>query len=264
MIDPLIVFVHTPRTAGTSLWFALMDALPDVRNRGRKWPQVKIAAVGHRMKERDAPRGFGLVGSALEDYLEAIRGNPFLKVCGGHLAYGLHKALGESCQYVTLIRDPVDRAISLYSMMRGRPVNYKSEDWSEPRGDPIAHLWAEQYDLSLTETMREREYRLCNDQVRMITGGSEDSEEAIALLQSEYVFGLAEDLSSFEAELSCMLRAPLVIGTHNILEREVNPKKQRVARYVPSPEELALIREANQADIKMYEWAKEAIGVVRV
>jgi len=256
MADPLIVFVHIPRTAGTSLWLALRDALPDVRNRGRMWPQTKIAALGHRMKEQTAPQGFGLTGSALEDYLEIIRGNPFLRVCGGHLAYGLHKALGEPCQYVTLLRDPVDRVISLYSMMKGRPVNYKGEDWSEPRGDPIAHLWAEHYDLNLAEMMQEGEYRLCNDQTRMITGRSDDPEEAIALLQSEYVFGLTEDLSSFEAELSRMLDVPLAIGKHNALEREVNPKKQRVARYAPSLEEMRLIREVNQADIAVYEWAK--------
>lgn len=258
MTTPLLIFVHTPRTAGTSLWQALVHTLPPVRARGRIWPQVLICAHGHRMQEPESPQGYGLTEGWLDDYITQVQANPYIRCVGGHLPYGLHTAFpDEPCQYLTLLRDPVARVLSLYSMMRARPVVYN--DAGQAIGEPLAHYWSEHYELDLLAMLDAQEFRLCNDQTRMITGGSTDPEAAMAVLEERYSFGVLEHLDLFAEECTDLLGAPLVLGHANQLGAKQRRHKPAVDRYIPTPQEREALRDANAADIAVYEWARQKV-----
>lgn len=255
--DPLLCFVHIPRTAGTSLWRWFTAHMPRVRAR-RQWHEQVIPLIwGHRMKEVEAPAGWGLAGQALKEYITPLREDDAVRVIGGHLVYGIHRVLPRPVQYLTVLRDPIERVLSLYSMFAARPVTYDQQ--GQPIGDPITHYWQDEYALSLLRMLDAREYRLCNDQVRMITGGSEDVDEAIALLEQAYLWTTLPRLAALHQPLCAWLSlgqdtAPF--PHTNQLERVTGARKAPVQRYRPSQAELEAMREANQADLALYAWAE--------
>ena len=257
MTDPLLIFVHIPRTAGTSCWAALQEAYQPVKRRGREWPQVMICPHGHRMQEPESPRGYGLAGSWLEEYIAQVQANPYIRCIGGHLPYGLHAAFDdEPYKYLTILRNPIERVISLYSMMRARPLVYN--DAGQAIGEPITHYWAEQYELDFLAMLEAGEFRLCNDQTRMITGGIVDVDYAKALLEQEYSFTIIEQKSSeklFLPDVGVWVPFPHL----NQLGAKQRRGKPPIERYVLSAQEFEAVQAANNADIALYEWARHQV-----
>jgi hypothetical protein len=225
-------------------------------------PQVVIAADGHRMKEPEAPQGWGLANQGVKNYLETLHDNDRAKVGGGHLAYGLHERVSYDCQYMTVIRDPIERVISLYSTFKSRPASWHQD---RPIGDPMTHFWKYAYNMDLASLLAtDGHFVLQNDQTRMITGGSEDAAEAIALLQERYIWTTTGRLRDICTPICDYLgiEHSSDIGYDNRLERVTGYKKDPVERYKPTEEEMAAIIKANQADIRLYEWASGQIPAI--
>jgi hypothetical protein len=93
-----LVFLHIPKTGGTTLgttierWFAPNEVLVLRRRGGRE----QLAA----MPEADRRR---------------------LRLVRGHVPFGLHELLPQGAAYVTLLRDPVERVLSLYHYVVSDP-----------------------------------------------------------------------------------------------------------------------------------------------
>lgn len=106
---PLVV-LHLPKTAGTTLRHA-----------------VEVAA---RDEQVETLYGDGSVEAFLEDSERRRRA----EVVIGHLSYGMHRHLGPSARYVTLLRDPVDRAVSEYHFIASHPEH---DEHAEARRRPL-------------------------------------------------------------------------------------------------------------------------------
>lgn len=99
-----LIFLHMPKAAGATLRKALFELYP-----GRQHFWIEPA------------------GAARLASLERLSAMPFsrkqeLKVVTGHVAFGLHRILApQPSQYLTVLRDPVQRTRSLYQYARDTP-----------------------------------------------------------------------------------------------------------------------------------------------
>lgn len=103
---PLIFFVHIPKTAGTTFGSIM------VRQYGRK----NIYAC------HPDP---SVVGRTPEDFKQMpVEERLRYRVVRGHFGYGMHETIGEPAIYVTVLREPLDRAVSHFHYARKRKDHY--------------------------------------------------------------------------------------------------------------------------------------------
>ena len=115
--DSMIIFVHPPKVAGTNLRFfmtALASHNPSIRIRRFALPRVagnasNVITEGWR----------GGLASAESEPDETFKNLNFIS---GHFPVGIHKRLKGHFNYIPMIRDPVEREISVlnFSYQRGR------------------------------------------------------------------------------------------------------------------------------------------------
>ena len=99
---PVILYLHIPKAAGTTLGTILMQKF---RRRGVLTIQDAKTAVEDLARLPDAKR----------EKLQFIK---------GHFAYGLHEGLGRPFEYITMLREPVDRVVSHYYYVLRNPAHY--------------------------------------------------------------------------------------------------------------------------------------------
>lgn len=94
----LVIFLHIPRTGGTTLWSIIR------RQYGPKYYA--------RYQWRDLNRNVAALEQRLHDDPQTLR------LTGGHVPYGVHRATGRPVVYFTLLRDPIQWTISSYYKFR--------------------------------------------------------------------------------------------------------------------------------------------------
>jgi hypothetical protein len=202
-----LVFIHIPKAAGTSLREVI----------ARQYPRVVQLAT-------DAP----IVLS--EQERQSVR------VLVGHVPYDAHAQLTAPVDVITMLRDPVERIISLYYYMQRRPAH------------PFRHLVhgrsLEQFAASGWEQVRD-------DQMRRISGGREPSLDAAKhnLMHGMRVFGIAE---RFDESLLLMQRT---LGWGHVLHHNLNVTADRPAVADIPRRAIAEIERANPLDLELYAWA---------
>lgn len=161
---------------------------------------------------------------------------PRLRSIAGHSIkpYSDLKEFYPDLKYYTFLREPIARSISQYQyhMRMGRSVKGSFEEWIR---DPAYH----------------------NLQVHSIAGAA-DLERALRLLESEVDFvGLTERL---DESLALMKRA-LDLPDIDLSSGRINAAKDNSIRdsILADPLRVALLREANELDLELYEYAKSVI-----
>ena len=169
-----------------------------------------------------------------------------LKAIMGHWRYGLHELLPQPTTYVTLLREPVDRIVSMYYYILREPRHR-------------LHERVAQGGMELGEYVRLPVGELDNGQTRLISGAQgvppdacepEMLERAKANLERDFaVVGLQE---RFEDSLTLLREV--------FAWRERPYKKRHVAGSRPSKKEvprdiLAVIEERNRLDQQLYDFA---------
>jgi hypothetical protein len=97
----ILVFLHLPKTAGTTLMHVLEREYgrDSILNLYESQYGDEVAALG-------------------KDDLDRTR------VIAGHFYFGLHTHVSRPCHYFTFLRDPVKRVISHYRFVRRQPTHY--------------------------------------------------------------------------------------------------------------------------------------------
>ena len=231
---PVILYLHIPKAAGTTLSRMLE------RRVGRSLVYVV----------RDTRTGLQEVAAlpdAKREELQLIR---------GHFAYGVHAALQRPFEYITMLREPVDRVVSHYYYVLRNPAHYLH-----------ARVTSEKMSLkkyALGGLTREMD----NGQVRAIAGPyyrdprGQCSRDLLELAKDNLrnrfaVVGLAERFDE------TVLLLGERYGWEDMAYTRQNVTSDRVRLNELPEETIEAIRKANALDVELYAFAAELFqGVV--
>jgi hypothetical protein len=226
-----IVFMHLPKSGGTTLTRVL------------RWKYGSQLLVLERETQT----------TRMEEIAEAVplSRRRSARVVAGHVHHGIHEFIPRECAYITLLREPVARVTSYFKFIM-----------SEPR-----HWLHEQMVLSDTalEDLLETSPPAfaCNEQTRFISGRGSDGraprseyphldrdalEDAKRNLERFLVVGVQEE---FDETFILIRRA---LGWR--LPMYVTSRVTKGSGPMPSSA-VDLIRERNQLDLELYEFARE-------
>jgi hypothetical protein len=103
MNQEALIFLHIPKTAGTTL------------NRIIEWQYSPLSIF------TVDPHGIRATPERFKTFSDKRRRR--LRVVRGHMVYGIHEFLPQGATYITMLRDPVARMLSAYSFALRRPLN---------------------------------------------------------------------------------------------------------------------------------------------
>ena len=217
--DSILIFVHIPKTGGTTLRWVLEDQF-SVRATLRYYP------FAHQISQNDI------------EALIAQRPQQFRLFCG-HVEYGFFHHFQPPARHITLLREPISRSISDFIQY---PKGRDAQDIPFHDFDSYLHV--------LKDIHRD------NLQVRMIAGvedvdnlTTEHLQTAKDNLQNHFVFGLME---RFNESLGLFRRVfawkPLTIISRN--------RSRKSSSFIPTPEQLIRLQELNRLDSELYDFAR--------
>jgi Galactose-3-O-sulfotransferase len=236
--DGCVIFIHLPKTGGRTLAAALRY----------KYPSRTLCL------------------DSLYEPLERIEEVPLehrraARAITGHLHYGVHRHVPQRCDYITMLRDPVARVVSMYRFIRGNPKNWLHD---EVVGSGMG---LEEFVLRAPDPTAE------NLQTRLLSGlgpgkvmalgadgrlrapdqppppvTEDDLARAKRNLDRFLVIGLTE---RFDESFILIRRA---LGWRLPMYERQNVSKAGL-REPPTPEAIELIHERNRFDLSLYEHA---------
>lgn len=201
---------------------------------------------------------------SVEDLVDrAAAGLKGIRCVMGHIPFGLHEALDREVKYVTLLRDPVEWTLSVFSFIKERhgrlPVDARR---------PQRAVFADVPRMSLDEFVEfMKGMGMTNLQTRFVSGHLDLRnplppyerlpQTAIDLAKANLfaphtTFGLVEHF-----DLSLLLFKKR-LGWRNIYYRSANVTERRVARTQVPARTLARIQELHGEDTRLYQMATNA------
>ncbi len=241
---PLFVFVHIPKTAGTTLTTVLRAN----NSRGG------IRHVGNVFKG-----GGGTKYGATFDRLRDDGGNHLagVRILTGHVPLGIRESFSPTreVRYFTFLRDPVERILS--HLFQAREISQRRQGTKAP---PLAA------DATLEEALA-ADHIHDNLHTRMLSGLPEPFGEVDEAMLEQAKRNLSEGLAFFgltERFDESLVLAKRRLGLRTILYKpgassasrgRVNSKRPR-GNAIP-PELRAAAEQANRYDIELYRYASE-------
>ena len=222
-----VIFPHVPKTGGSSLR-SVFD---------HQYGRSRVLRVN-----RADPR-------ATVDALARLPGPERRSISAlvGHMPYGIDDALGVRCTYVTMMRHPVKRVVSLHAYLSRSGAERLG--WSIPRGMSLEAFLTDWEQAPLVR----------NEQARQIAGPfpdgtAEASDSTLAqakrnIIADIPVVGLTERFD----ESVLVMQNVLGWAPPRYARRKVAPRQQ--STVVPL-ELRALIADLNSVDVQLYEWVR--------
>lgn len=218
-----VVFVHIPKTAGSSLREVLLR-----QYRPRTFwivDPVKDTAWLASLPEKERAR---------------------LRLVEGHMYYGVHELLPLPCAYVTMLRDPMERVLSFYSHIRSRPDHFLHD---AAQGLSLSDCIERGLTVELDNFMVRALSSLRN--VNVPVGGVSRAmlDEAKGNLERTLI-GLTERFEESLALFSAKL------GWRHAAAVRTNVSAARIRREELSAEDVKAVEGANALDAELYAFGR--------
>ena len=226
---PTAIFLHIPKTAGSTMT-GILNRLYAGQNR------------------------YSIIADSQVDALKALpeAERAQIDLLQGHFPYGIHKYLPRSGVYFTILREPVDRIISLYYYLPRDPGNYLYEKVV------LGKLSLEEFvQRDLTPATRNFQTAALAGMERwedFHTINEDTLERAKYNLRNKIAaFGLTERFDETLLLFNRQFRWGFRSGFFDYSKRNVTaerPAKDHIPEHIRD-----LIREKNAYDIKLYAYA---------
>lgn len=217
-MDPQIVFIHNEKTAGTSLR-ALLD---------RVYGRDQVVWRGRDLKSRKG-KVFARIGNC--------------RVVGGHLSVADFESTRWPLLFLSVVRDPLSRAVSLF--------NYFAEH--APEKDRKMWRWKGLRPESMKETIENvPAFRraISNRQCYRLSGHVDFQAVVKVLEERNIIIGAFDHLDYFGSRVSDLLHWPeFSIGTHNRA-----PRESYETDILAEPELKNLVASLNEEDGRLHEF----------
>lgn len=227
----MIVYYHIPKCAGSTLRHDVIDKL---------LPEKRKFYVRH-----DIQKGVMKVRNMPQEKLEELR------IVFGHVCYGDFCGLPVNTKAITVLRDPVDRVISLFQYIG--PGHYL---WNDVEGASLTTVLLS----GVTSTMDNAMVRqLCGNDT-FLQKPHNDMRIPYKHVTRKHLENAKENLSNF-ALVGFQDRFDKFVRDLCKMEKWRVPQygRQNVARrkISVSQGDVQLIREMNKLDTELYKWARE-------
>jgi hypothetical protein len=222
----LVFYTHIPKTAGTSFYNTLIA--PNFAD------------------------GQSLVGPTLRTIAGRLR--PEHAIAWGHFPYGLHRLAGRNPIYITMLREPIDRAISYYYFVKDQdPARYVHPDRKYAESLGLAEFYRlGRFRNVMTRYLADWAFLKAGGHVPTALWGGAALAMARRHLERRYrCFGLLErfddSVALFEKRMG-WARGPL--------DTESKKTQGRLRKEEIDPATLASLRASNRLDVELYEFAR--------
>jgi len=215
-----IIFLHIPKTAGTSLRYIIE----------KEYPNKECLQLYNPPYWRDTIN---------QDDLSAA------KVLYGHITFGIHKHLNIQGKYVAFVRNPIERVISFY--------NHNARQTEMPFYEKIKE------GMSLSDMLESQVSKQTNNHMTRIIAPSgydgmlDDNKvlkQALENIENHFLFvGLSENFAESIDFLGKKLKWKY---SHDIPYLNVDPNKQSEI----DSQTIAVLEKYNRLDILLYEYVK--------
>ena len=258
---PIFAFLHVPKTAGSTLASMVYNEYQD--GSGLSLHNGAIVSGVLYTDKFSYPEGFFTTESTPVHATLPPLHDVAIKAVIGHFSYGIHQAFDKPVAYFSMVRDPIERALSFVSHMK----EYRYE-WlaGQERYRSILELVDIEADGFVEIAKRHVLLELSNDQTRRLSGSAlpfgidefdaEDEFLESALDRLDFV-GLTEKFDE-----------SLILARHHFswsplkgyFAKLVN--QQRMSAAELSVTDLAELRKLNRLDIKLYEKVRKRLDTL--
>ncbi|MBU8879974.1 sulfotransferase family protein [Bacillus sp. FJAT-29790] len=222
--DKLVIFMHIPKTGGTTLESILKKQYQEFELVHTR----RLGFWGAKAPEINFPKD-------KIQKLQCIR---------GHFPFGIHEQFPKAFTYCTLLRDPVERLISLYYFLL---IDKRNKMYRKAKN------------LSIKQFMESDRFKIqtVNMQTRQVSGGGvPDLDLAKENLKNYFsVVGITEMYN----ESLFLMSQELGWSKLDSFYKKDNVTPNRLTKDQLSEDVINIIKKNNELDMELYNFAKQAL-----
>ena len=265
---PVLLYLHIPKTAGTSLTEVIYNQYNDATGSRAEAdffcngvyyypgePELSPARWGGPWAWKCAKDDSDRIARS-SSIVRAVTRND-LQAVVGHFGFGLHTIIDKPTTYMTIFRHPVERIASLFHHLARWPSYGNNEPWLKLAGlSPLSK------DVTLGDFIRD--YRLCdldNDQTRRVAGEDPEFgrctrsllELAKANIEQHFSFvGVTERFNESLKAAADVLKWP----NQPKAEKKLANEHREETSLIPLRTREAIL-ERNTLDLELYSFANK-------